>query len=208
MRGMSTEASSRSAKLAELHRLELEAEKLRAELYADTHPTAWAPKGYYTAYHILAGALLGLIGAGASLLFNVVGSLMVGQHPLQIVRVYLTFPLGETALTMDSGAALAIGCCLYLATGAVYGVAFHFLLSRYFHHAGLAKRFLVTTLLGLGLWLVNYYGILSWLQPALFGGRWIVELIPIWVGAATHLVFAWTMLAVDQWGGFEPYSAS
>lgn len=204
---MSTPSSPRSSKLAELHRLELEAEKLRAELYAETHPTAWAPQGFYLAYHILAGSLLGLIGAGASLLFNVVGSLLVGQHPLQIVRVYLTFPLGETALTMDSGAALAIGCCLYLATGAVYGVAFHCLLSRYFHKSAGWTRFLASSVLGLALWIINYYAILSWLQPALFGGNWIVREVPIWVGASTHLVFAWTMLAVDQWGGFEPYSA-
>jgi hypothetical protein len=204
---MSPTSTPRSSKLTELHRLELEAEKLRAELYAETHPTAWAPQGYYVAYHILAGSLLGLIGAGASLLFNIIGSLLVGQHPLQIVRVYLTFPLGETALTMDSGAALAIGCCLYLATGAVYGVAFHGLLSRYFHNARALTRFLATSVLGVALWIVNYYAILNWLQPALFGGNWIVQQVPVWVAAATHLVFAWTMLAVDQWGGFEPYSA-
>ena len=204
---MSTQASARSSKLAELHRLELEAERLRSELHVDVAPTAWAPAGYYTAYHILAGSLLGLVGAGASLLFNVVGSLMVGQHALQIIRVYLTFPLGAAALTMDSGAALAIGCCLYLATGSAYGVAFHLILSKFFGSASAGKRFAAATVIGLALWLVNYYGILSWLQPALFGGNWIVQQVPVWVAAATHLVFAWTMLAIDQWGGFEPYSA-
>jgi hypothetical protein len=204
---MGTQTPVRSSKLAELHRLEVEAERLRTELYAETAPTAWAPKGYYAAYHILAGSLLGLIGAGASLLFNVVGSLLIGQHPLQIVRVYLTFPLGEPALTMDSGAALAIGCCLYLATGSLYGIAFHLILSKFFGRDSAAKRFLVATLVGLGLWLLNYYGILSWLQPALFGGNWIIQQVPVWIAAATHLIFAWTMLAIDQWGGFEPYSA-
>ncbi len=197
----------RGGKLAELHRLELEAERLRTEIYAETHPTGWAPQGYYTAFHILAGSVLGLFGAGASLLFNVVGSLLVGKHALQIIRVYLTFPLGEAALTMDSGAALAIGCCLYLATGAVYGIAFHLILSRYFASASGGKRFIVATLVGVALWLVNYYAVLSWLQPALFGGNWIIQLVPVWVAAATHLVFAWAMLAVDQWGHFEPYTA-
>jgi hypothetical protein len=196
----------RSAKLAELHRVEGEAERIRAELYAETHPTAWAPKDYYTLFHILAGALLGLIGAGASLLFNVVGSLLVGQHPLEIIRIYLTFPLGEPALTIDSGAALAMGCCLYLATGAVYGIAFHLIISRYFNTTAGNKRFIAATVLGLALWLVNYYGVLSWLQPMLFGGNWIIALVPWWVAAVTHLVFAWTMLIIDQWGHFEPYT--
>ena len=39
------------------------------------------------------------------------------------------------------------------------------------------------------------YAILAWLQPLLFGGRWIVDpaRLPWWVAAATHLVFGWTI---------------
>lgn len=194
------------AKLAELHRLEAEAERLRVEMFRHPHPTAWAPKGYYTMFHVMAGMILGLIGAGASLLFNVVGSLTVGQHPLQLIRIYLTFPLGQEALTLDSGIALATGCCLYLATGAVFGITLHLILSRFFTDASTTKRYLVATFMGIALWLVNYYGILSWLQPLLFNGSWIVQLVPWWVAALTHLVFAWTLLAVDSWGKFEAYS--
>jgi len=45
------------------------------------------------------------------------------------------------------------------------------------------------------LWGVNFYGILSWLQPALFGGNWIVDpqYLPPWVAAGTHLVFGLSM---------------
>ena len=38
-----------------------------------------------------------------------------------------------------------------------------------------------------------------------FGGRWIVDLIPWWVAALTHLVFGWTMLLVQPLGVFVPY---
>ncbi len=195
----------RAAKQAELERLYAEARRIESELSPGS-AAPWPPPGYYTVFHVLAGILLGFVGAASSLLFNVVGSLLVGQHPLQLIRVYLTFPLGEDALRLDSGIALGIGTCLYLLTGSLYGVAFHVVMSRWFDRAPALTRFGVATAVGLGLWLVNFYGFLIWLQPLLFGGAWIVDLVPFWVAALTHLVFAWTMLLVEQWGVFVPYS--
>jgi hypothetical protein len=145
-----------------------------------------------------------LFGAAASLLFNIIGSTMVGQHPLELIRIYLTFPLGESALSVENGFALAAGLCLYLGTGMFGGIPIHMILGRYFRASTLKVRFVAATVLGLGVWLVNFYGILSWLQPWLIGGNWILKLIPIPVAAATHLVFAWTMLAMSRWGEFAP----
>ena len=68
-----------------------------------------------------------------------------------------------------------------------------------------AARFVVVSLLAIAVWLVNFYGVLSWLQPLLFGGRWIVDQIPWWVAALTHLVFGWTMLIVYPLGRYTPY---
>ncbi|MEK6645006.1 MAG: hypothetical protein AABZ08_13985, partial [Planctomycetota bacterium] len=164
----------------------------------------WVPTTYYTNYHILAGMILGLAGAVTSLLFNIVGAAMVGKHPLELIRVYLTFPLGEKALEMDSGFALAAGCCLYLGTGMIGGVPFHLILSRYFGQSSFGVRFLIASVLGVGVYLINFYGIIAWLQPTLIGGNWILEKMPVYVALATHLVFGWTMLAVDQWGHFAP----
>jgi hypothetical protein len=152
--------------------------------------------------------VLGLCGAATSLLFNVVGSLVVGQHPLELIRIYLTFPLGESALklnTEQSGLVLAIGCCLYLATGMVLGVPFQVVLTRYLSTASTILRLGAVTAMALALWLVNFYLILSWLQPLLFTGRWIVELVPWWIGALTHLVFGWTMLLAQPLGRFQQY---
>ena len=198
----------REQKLRELEQLRTQMQRLEGELAATEPAREWPPREFYTAYYVLGGFVLGGIGAAASLLFNIIGSLVVGQHPLTIIQVYLTFPLGERALTIDEGLTLAIGCCLYLLTGMALGIPFHVVLSRWFAQATLATRFGVVTALALALWLINFYAILSWLQPALFGGSWIVERTPWWVGAATHLVFGWTMLVVQPLGAFVPARAA
>jgi hypothetical protein len=196
---------SREAKQRELEQLRARAKQLEVELAQDQGAGQWPPRGYYTAYHVLAGFVLGMFGAATSLLFNVVGSLLVGQHPLHLIQVYLTFPLGEQGLHMEGGLALAIGCCLYLATGMLLGIPFQLVLTRWLAPASFVMRLAAVTALALAVWVVNFYGILSWLQPLLFGGDWIVREVPWWVAAMTHLVFGWTMLLVQPLGTFVPY---
>lgn len=192
----------------ELDRLKQQVATIEGQLATSGRPKEWPPREYYTTYHILAGMMLGLFGASASLLFNIVGAAMVGRHPLELIRVYLTFPLGEKALEVQSGFVLAAGCCLYLGTGMIGGIPFHMILSRFFGEASGTKRFVVATALGIGVWIINFYGVLSWLQPLLIGGSWIVDRVPIYVAVSTHVVFAWTLLLVDQWGHFVPPPAA
>lgn len=194
-------------KLQELDELKSRIAALESEVTYSGRRDAWVPKQYYTTYHLLAGMVLGLIAAAASLLYNAIGATLLGKNTLEIIRVYLTFPMGEKALSYDSvenGFALAAGCCLYLATGVIGGIPFHLILTRYFSNAKFGRRFLVATLLGVGVWIVNYYGILIWLQPMLIGGNWIVEKVPVFVALTTHLVFGWTMMLVGHWGAFIP----
>ena len=132
-----------------------------------------------------------MFGAATSLLFNVVGSALVEQHPLRLIQVYLTFPLGERALELDGGLALTIGCCLYIGTGMLLGVLFHILLARGTANSSLGVRLGIATLLAGAMWFVHFYLILAWLQPVLFGGNWIVDLIPWWIGLLTHLIYGW-----------------
>lgn len=165
----------------------------------------WQATGYYAAYYATTGFMLGAVGALASLFFNVVGSLLVGQHPLRLIQVYLTFPLGEEALQLEGGLALAVGCCLYIATGMLYGIVFQLVLSRWGPRARVGQRLVWASGLALLIWGVNFYGVLSWLQPLLFGGRWILTEIPFWVAAATHLVFGWTMALAYPLGAYTPY---
>jgi hypothetical protein len=192
------------AKQHELEELRARVRMLEQELGgpAPTAQPEWPPRGFYGAYVVLAGFVLGAFGAMSSLLFNIVGSLLVHQNPLQLIQVYLTFPLGEEALRVDSGVALATGCCLYVLTGMALGIPFQFVLARWFDGASLPARFAVVTVMALALWLVNFYGLISWIQPLLIGGNWILDNIPWWVAASTHLVFGWTMLAVQPLGRF------
>ena len=169
-----------------------------------TPDSSAAHPSYPVKYHILAGMVLGLVAAAASLMFNIVGALIMGKHPLELIRVFLTFPLGEKALEQDTGFILATGCCLFLGTGLLGGIPFHLILSRYFSGASIRFRIVVATALSIGVWLITFYGLIDSLQPRLFGGRWIVEQIPIVVAVLTHLVFGWTILLLDQWAQFVP----
>ncbi len=202
--GASVEPNSAQA---EIERLKSQIAAIEARIAQQT-PAEWPPRDYYATYHVLAGMVLGLFGALASLLFNVIGAAMVGRHPLELIRVYLTFPLGEGALKLESGFALAAGCCLYLATGMILGVPFHLVFSRYLTKSSGFTRFIVATLLALAIWIINFYAVIGWVQPLLIGGRWILERVPMYVAISTHLVFGWTMLLLDQWGHFVPYRVS
>ncbi len=198
-----------ATKQRELEDLRLRVSALEGEIARQRTHEQFQPQGYYTAYFATTGFMLGIFGAMASLLFNVVGSLLVQQHPLQLIRVYLTFPLGDRALEIDNGLALAIGCCLYLATGMLLGILFQLVISRFVPQGGLGTRLLVASIFAIVLWLVNFYVILSWLQPAVIPDmspeNLIVNAIPPWVAALTHLVFGWTMALVYPWGQFTPY---
>lgn len=200
---MSTD--EQNARLRELEELRNRVAKLEREVQPPANE--WQADQFYTAYYATTGFMLGIFGATTSLLFNVVGSLIVGQHPLKLIQVYLTFPLREKALSteFDTGMALAIGCCLYLGTGMFLGIPVHIILGKFANRAGVISRLIVASIFGLALWVVNFYVILSWLQPLLFGGNWIVEQVPWSVGMLTHLVFAWTMAVVYPLGAYVPY---
>ncbi len=163
----------------------------------------WPPKSFYWGYHVLTGLLLGSFGAFISLALNMIGSAILGLDTLHLIRIYLTFPMGDAAFQADSSLTLLFGVTLYIATGAVYGIIFEAIMWKYFSTSPKRKRFLVATALGLGIWIVNFYCILSWLQPMLFGGTWIISMIPAWVAGVTHLAFAWTMLLIGEFGHFE-----
>lgn len=196
-----------------VHELELELSSQKA--------TDWGkPEGYYGTYHATTGFMLGFFGAITSLIVNVIGAPIAGKHPLELIRVYLTFPLGEKVLgiTGQSGSAenfyvigdgvvIACGCCLYVATGMILGIPFQMFLAKFAANGSLVKRLILASILALAIWIFNFYVILSWLQPLLFGGNWIVnqEYLPWWVAAGTHLVFGWTMALVYPLGQYVHY---
>lgn len=197
-----------SEKLAELQRLRERVAELEGEVGERPADEQWRFDVYWT-YYATTGFFLGMLAALSSLLFNVLGSIAVGQPPFQLIAVYLTFGLGEQALTIDTTAngplALAIGCCLYIGTGMLLGIPFQMVFSRYGAQKGLGWRLVVGSILGLAIWLVNYYVILNNLQPRLFQCNSIVEKVPPLVAAFTHLIFGWTMALTYPLGKYEPY---
>jgi hypothetical protein len=194
----------------EIEKLKARVEQLESELVPDV-PISFAPKEFYLGYYATTGFLLGFLGACTSLLANIIGSVLWSgltgqtQHPLKLIQVYLTFPLGEQALKIDTGLLLTIGCVLYIGTGMLYGMFFQVFLARYFPNSTLPARLVICSILALVIWVLNFYFLLSWLQPALFGGNWIVSMVPPWVAAVTHLVFGWTMAVVYPLGEFRTY---
>lgn len=204
-------------KTQEIEELRSRLLNLEAEVRGEQVATSWPPKVFYTAFYATTGFILGMFGAAMSLLVNVIGAPIAGKSPLELIRVYLTFPLGEKALRLASdaqqvsvigdGVIMAIGCCLYLGTGMVLGVPFFVSLVWLTEGKSTAYRLLIATLLAAGLWFVNFWCILSWLQPLLLGGRWITDpaVLPVWVGLVTHLVFGWTLALLYPWGKFQAY---
>jgi hypothetical protein len=203
-----------SSKHQEFETLKARVAELETELREFEHSRPWQPAGYYAAYDATSGFALGGFAAAAALLVNVVGAPIAGRSSLELIRVYLTFPLGEQALALagpgragqavGDGMILAFGCCLFLFTGMLLGIPMQMALDWFNGLDRPVRRLGIASLLGLALWIVNFYGILSWLQPLLFGGRWIVDphLLPPWVAAGTHLVFAWTMALLYPLGSF------
>ncbi|HEY6172771.1 MAG TPA: hypothetical protein VIX80_10980 [Candidatus Kapabacteria bacterium] len=163
----------------------------------------WPPKSFYWWYHITSGAILGGFGSITSLLFNIIGSVIVGKHPLELIRVFMTFPMGEAALKSDADTILIIGVILYIVTGSMLGVLFELIMAKYFKDSSLMQKALVAIGISVAIWVVNFFAIISWMQPMLFGGSWILEMIPWWVAALTHIVFGLTMLLIGEWGHFE-----
>lgn len=202
--------ASKQQELIELKRRvqELEAELQPSSSSTDDH---WPPQQFYTAYYAMVGGILGILGAVVSLLVNVLGASAVGKEPLELIKVYLTFPLGERALSLsheEGGLILVLGSCLYIGTGMLIGVPIYLAMSRMCGKApSLAVRLMWGSIFSLLVWVIAFYGILSWLQPLLFHGNWVTDpaVLPPWVAAGTHLLFGWTLAFLYPWGQFTAY---
>ncbi len=166
---------------------------------------SWYRSGFYTSYYVIAGLILGALAAWVALAFNVLGAWISFGDPFRLLRVYATFFGGASILdgTQD-GIAILLALILHSATGAVVGAPIHVIFSRFVVGLNLQKRVLAGVGLGIVMWLVNFYGILSWLQPMVSGGQQIINEIPMWVAALTHICFTLTMLLLQPYWAFDP----
>jgi hypothetical protein len=185
----------------ELHRAAVAA--LEAEL-GDTNGVTWPPVGFYLTFYVVSGAIIGILGSLTSFIFHVLGSLIVRQDPLLFLRVYGTVFLGAKALTTDDLNFFMLVAVVHFSVGASAGAVFHVLVNwlvpdRPVLHVVLGAVY------GLLMWVVNFYVVLSWLQPLLVGEAFVLQLMPIWVSALTHLIYGLTLGILEPLGRFVPY---
>ncbi len=169
-----------------------------------TPAASWPPAGFYFTYYVIAGILIGILGSLVSFVFHVVGSLLVNQDPLLFLRVYGTVFLGQKALTTDDLNFFMLVAVVHFSVGAIAGAVFHVLVNRFVPDRPLAQVLCGATY-GLLMWVVNFYCVLSWLQPRLFGHSYVLELMPVWVAVLTHVIYGLTLGILQPLGRFVPY---
>jgi hypothetical protein len=202
-----SEDRARILEAIERHRAELtELEHRLLTTESAPAPLNWPPTGFYLTFYVVAGMLLGILGSLTSFAFNVLGSLLVDQDPLYFLRVYGTVFLGEKALHTTDLNFFMLVAVVHFSVGAVAGAVFHVLVNRF-----PPKRVLTVIALGgaygLAMWVVNFYFVLVWLQPRLVGTAWVLQLMPTWVAALTHLIYGLTLGVLQPLGRFVPYQA-
>jgi len=165
---------------------------------------SWPPVGFYLTFYIVAGATIGILGSVTSFAFNVLGSLLVKQDPLLFLRVYGTVFLGAKALTTDDLNFFMLVAVVHFSVGASAGAVFQVFISRFVPDRP-ALQIVLGGVYGLLMWIVNFYLIITWLQPRLVGQAYVLELMPIWISALTHLIYGLTLGVLQPLGRFVPY---
>jgi hypothetical protein len=140
------------------------------------------------------GSVAGFLGAITCLICNIAGALVLGVEPLRLLRIYATILEGRRALDISRADFFIAAFSLHLVTGILFGTIFA-LGARKFC-AGLQRYILTGAGYGIAIWLVNFYGILSWLQPLLHGSAFILTEIPIAVAVLTHVSYGLTVALV------------
>jgi hypothetical protein len=178
--------------------------ELEAHLGDASVPRAWPPVGFYLTFYIVAGTTLGILGSLTSFAFHVVGSLLVEQDPLLFLRVYGTVFLGQQALTTDDLNFFMLVAVVHFSVGASAGAVFQVAISRF-----LPDRWPLQIVLGAAygmlMWLVNFFLVIAWLQPLLVGEAYVLDLMPIWVAALTHVIYGLTLGVLQPLARFVPY---
>jgi hypothetical protein len=193
------EIAEQRAQLARLEQQLYEAEEARA-----SGAPGWPPKGFYLTYYVIAGLMIGILGSLTSFLANVLGSLALEQDPLLFLRVYGTVFLGPQALTTHDLSFFMLVAVVHFSVGAIAGAVYHVGVNAFFpDRAGLQIG--LGALYGLLMWIVNFYVVILWLQTSVFGRAYVLELMPAWVAALTHVVYGLTLGVLQPLGRFVPY---
>jgi hypothetical protein len=187
----------------EIERHRIAISELEAQII-EPAAASWPPAGFYLTFYVVSGTIIGILGSLTSFLFNVVGSLIVNQDPLQVLRVYGTVFLGAKALTTDDLNFFMLVAIVHFSVGAIAGAVFHVFVNLYVPERPWLQ-IVLGGLYGLLMWIVNFYFILTWLEPRVVGEPYVLQLMPAWVAAATHLIYGLTLGLLQPLGRFVPY---
>ncbi len=177
---------------------------LEAQLHDVRVAPSWPPEGFYLTFYVVAGTMIGILGSLTSFACHVLGSLLLSQDPLRFLRVYGTVFLGARALTTEDLNFFMLVAVVHFSVGALAGAVFHVLVNR-FVPGRFALQIALGALYGLAMWVVNFYVVIAWLQPRLVGEAYVLELMPAWVAALTHVVYGLTLGVLQPLGRFVPY---
>ena len=150
-----------------------------------------------TLYFATIGAFAGYLGSIVILGADIASAKLMGFAPLMVLRYYATLRDGPGALLMTSRSFLLNAVLMHLAVGSALGAIFVLIVSgRYIQRF---TRYLAAGIgFGLGIWFINFYLLLSWIQPLVNGKSYILENIPWWVAAATHALYGVTIALVSH----------
>ncbi len=165
---------------------------------------SWPPVGFYLTFYIVAGVTIGVLGSVTSFAFHFIGSLLVKQDPLLFLRAYGTVFLGAKALTTDDLNFFMLVAVVHFSVGAGAGAVFQVLISWFVPNRPLLQIVLGAAY-GLLMWVVNFYVVIAWLQPLLVGEAFVLQLMPAWIAALTHLIYGLTLGVLQPLGRFVPY---
>ncbi len=196
-------SKSREEILAELEHHRIAVVRLESELGGDGPAASWPPAGFYLTYYVVAGATIGVLASLTSFACHVIGSLATHQDPLLFLRVYGTVFLGASALTTDDLNFFMLVAVVHFSVGATAGAVFLILVNRYIPERTW-MQLAFGAAYGLLMWVVNFY-LISRLQPLIWGQSYVMELMPAWVAAGTHLVYGLTLGLLQPLGRFVPY---
>jgi len=131
------------------------------------------------------GAFAGYLGSVVILGADIAGAKLMGFAPFMFLRYYATLREGSGALLMTSRSFLLNAVVMHLAVGSALGAIFVLIISG--RDIQRFTRYLAAGIcFGLCVWFINFYLLLSWIQPLVNGKSYILENIPWWVAAVTH----------------------
>jgi hypothetical protein len=164
------------------------------DMYSDrnTVGTRWR-----SLYFATVGAFAGFLASLMVLAADVASARVLGFAPFMLLRFYATLHDGSAALLMDDWRFFLSAFFMHLAVGSLLGAVFVVIVSGRELFEKLSHYLGAGVLFGLAIWVLNFYLLLSWIQPLMNGRAYILENIPWWVAAGTHAIFGITVASVS-----------